>query len=386
MKNLSEAIVPKTPIKADLKKNMEGVNDTKTHLTPSTAKSEPKENLQEIDAQSMSCTDNYERKINSPSTQNHDSESEGHAHLVQYTRERNKERLRRRVARRSSIHLPMKELSSEVAEAARIGDVNILEKWLETNDVNAVDVSKFGHKRTALHKAAAHGRSHAVQMLLERGADPDCLDKFSRSPIFWAARHGHAIILQNLLDFGCEFELKDKFGKSPLDLAKEEHENECVAIIERFARSHARLVCMRVLGNLCNDSRLRAIWQWRIWMAEQNDNEVANRALDAAAKTHMLKQQYEREQTKAIEKIKKIHDLEIIELRQKLDDAMMLIKQLSHSPRASLKKTVSQSGSNVLDKDTKSDSSGGLITSFENKDEQNKNTAGVTDVQVQMVA
>ena len=199
------------------------------------------------------------------------------------------------------------------------------------------------------------------------------------------ARHGHALILQNLLDFGCEFELKDKFGKTPLDLATEEHENECVAIIERFARSHARLVCMRVLGNLCNDSRLRAIWQWRIWMAEQNDNEAANRALDAAAKTHMLKQQFEREQTKAIEKIKKIHDLEIIKLRQKLDDAMMLIKQLSQSPRTSLKKTVSQNGTNLLDKDTKSESSGRLVTSFENKDERNKNTAGATDVLVRMV-
>ena len=24
-------------------------------------------------------------------------------------------------------------------------------------------------------------------MLLERGADPDCLDKFHRTPLFWAA-------------------------------------------------------------------------------------------------------------------------------------------------------------------------------------------------------
>ena len=110
MKNLSEATVPKTPVKADLKKNMGGVNDKKTHSIPSTAKSEPKENQREIDVHGMTCTDNYERKINSLSTQNHDSESEGHAHLVQYTRERNKERLRRRVARRSSIHLPMKNL------------------------------------------------------------------------------------------------------------------------------------------------------------------------------------------------------------------------------------------------------------------------------------
>ena len=31
MKNLSEATVPKTPVKADLKKNMGGVNDKKTN-------------------------------------------------------------------------------------------------------------------------------------------------------------------------------------------------------------------------------------------------------------------------------------------------------------------------------------------------------------------
>ena len=184
-------------------------------------------------------------------------------------------------------------------------------------------------------------------MLLERGADPDCLDKFHRTPLFWAARHGHAIILQNLLDFGCEFELKDKFGKTALELAKEEHEDECVAIIERFIRSHARLVCMRVLGGLTNDPRLRAIWQWRIWIAEQSDNEAANRALDAAAKTHMLKQQYEREQTKAIEKVKRLHEMEMLELRQKLEDALMLVRQLSHSPRNSVIKQLNSDEKNT---------------------------------------
>ena len=114
-----------------------------------------------------------------------------------------------------------------------------------------------------------------------------------------------------------------------MDLAKEEEESECVAIIERFITSHSRLVCMRVLGCLTNDARLRAIWKWKIWMAEQNDNEAASRALDAAAKAHMMKQKFEWKQTKAIEELKKRHEKEIFDLRQKLDDALLLVKQLS---------------------------------------------------------
>ena len=168
-----------------------------------------------------------------------------------------------------------------------------------------------------------------VQMLLERGANPDCFDSLGRTPLFWAARHGHARILQNLLDFGCEYDVKDVFGKNALDLAKEEEESECVAIIERFIRSHSRLVCMRVLGSLTNDPRLRAIWKWKIWMAEQNDNEAASRALDAAAKAHVLKQKFEWKQTKAIEELKRLHEKEVLDLKQKLDDALLLVKQLS---------------------------------------------------------
>ena len=315
--------------------------------TPATAKSDPKKNKKEVDdIKSSTNHDDDEMKVSAIDTPGA-TYSDEHAHLVQYTREKNKERLRRRVARRSSIHVPLSILSPEAAEAARIGDSNMLSEWLQHGDINAVDTSKFGHKRTALHKAAAYGKSHVVQMLLERGADPDCLDKFHRTPLFWAARHGHAITLQNLLDFGCEFELKDKFGKTALELAKEEHEDECVAIIERFTRSHARLVCMRVLGGLTNDPRLRAIWQWRIWIAEQSDNEAANRALDAAAKTHMLKQQYEREQTKAIEKVKRLHEMEMLELRQKLEDALMLVRQLSHSPRNSIIKQLNSDEKNT---------------------------------------
>ena len=78
-----------------------------------------------------------------------------------------------------------------------------------------------------------------------------------------------------------------------------------------------------------------------------NNNEAANRALDAPAKTHMLKQQYEREQTKAIEKVKRLHEMEMLELRQKLDDALMLVRQLSHSPRNSVIKQLNSDEKNT---------------------------------------
>ena len=329
----------------------EGHVGGKMQNTPATAKSDPKsqptiaregeknafaqDKTEIISPSSIALESTLERKDN----------DEDHAHLVEYSQEKNRERLRRRIARRSSIRQPFQELEVSAAEASRAGDMQALEMWLQTHDINAIDVSNFGHKRTALHKAAAHGHTPMVQMLLERGANPDCFDSLGRTPLFWAARHGHARILQNLLDFGCEYDVKDVFGKNALDLAKEEEESECVAIIERFIRSHSRLVCMRVLGCLTNDPRLRAIWKWKIWMAEQNDNEAASRALDAAAKAHMLKQKFELQQTKAIEELKRLHEKEVLDLRQQLEDALLLVKQLSKNSQNSEDSVELQKGS-----------------------------------------
>nr|XP_020476967.1 ankyrin repeat domain-containing protein 50-like [Monopterus albus]XP_020476968.1 ankyrin repeat domain-containing protein 50-like [Monopterus albus]XP_020476969.1 ankyrin repeat domain-containing protein 50-like [Monopterus albus]XP_020476970.1 ankyrin repeat domain-containing protein 50-like [Monopterus albus]XP_020476971.1 ankyrin repeat domain-containing protein 50-like [Monopterus albus] len=64
---------------------------------------------------------------------------------------------------------------------------------------------------TALSIAAQEGHVHVVAMLLERGANPDHMDKYGRSPVKVAGKHGHFNIVRLLESYGA----KPYLGLSP---------------------------------------------------------------------------------------------------------------------------------------------------------------------------
>lgn len=57
---------------------------------------------------------------------------------------------------------------------------------------------------TALSIAAQVGHANIVAMLLERGANPDHLDKYGRTPVKVAAKHGHFKIVRLLESYGAK--------------------------------------------------------------------------------------------------------------------------------------------------------------------------------------
>lgn len=240
------------------------------------------------------------------------------------------ERMKRRVQRRKEAKVETGTLPPEAALLARRGDYNALLKLLDGGvNVNARDTSQFGHNRTMLHKAAAHGRVDVTRMLLSRGADPDAFDAQRRTPLSWAARHGHSAIVQLLLDFGCEFYMVDARGKRPLDLAIEEDNMESKAILERMTVSHSRRICMRVLAALSSDKVQSCMWKWRVWAAEAADNEYAIQVLQEVRHHSRMQQSLDLQQSEVLKRMSAVHEQELAELRKQRDAAIGKVRRLS---------------------------------------------------------
>ncbi|XP_034042115.1 ankyrin repeat domain-containing protein 50 [Thalassophryne amazonica] len=74
---------------------------------------------------------------------------------------------------------------------------------LEATDIN-VDLSCKQHGATALSIAAQEGHADIVMMLLEKGANPNHIDKYGRSPVKVAVKHRHFTIVKLLESYGAK--------------------------------------------------------------------------------------------------------------------------------------------------------------------------------------
>ncbi|XP_026152159.1 ankyrin repeat domain-containing protein 50 [Mastacembelus armatus] len=72
-------------------------------------------------------------------------------------------------------------------------------------EVSGVNIDLACHQgATALSIAAQEGHANIVAMLLERGANPDHMDKYGRSPVKVAGKHGHFNIVRLLESYGAK--------------------------------------------------------------------------------------------------------------------------------------------------------------------------------------
>ncbi|MEQ2157719.1 hypothetical protein GOODEAATRI_004652 [Goodea atripinnis] len=70
---------------------------------------------------------------------------------------------------------------------------------------NSVNIDLPCHQgATALSIAAQEGHVNIVKMLLEKGANPNHIDKYGRSPVKVAAKHGHATVVRLLESYGAK--------------------------------------------------------------------------------------------------------------------------------------------------------------------------------------
>ncbi|KAM6986089.1 uncharacterized protein ankrd50l [Aplochiton taeniatus] len=83
------------------------------------------------------------------------------------------------------------------------GHVEVGRRLLEAREVN-VDLACRQQGATALSIAAQEGHANIVAMLLERGANPDHMDKYGRNPVKVAGKLGHYTIVRLLESYGAK--------------------------------------------------------------------------------------------------------------------------------------------------------------------------------------
>ncbi|MCU0436929.1 MAG: ankyrin repeat domain-containing protein [Raineya sp.] len=103
-------------------------------------------------------------------------------------------------------------------------------KWLIDNKILVDNQDDAGN--TALMGACFKGNADMVRLLLEKGANPNILNKNQANALFFAATFGHEGIVKLLLTYKTNKSQKDQFGKTPLDYAINQGNESIIKLLQ----------------------------------------------------------------------------------------------------------------------------------------------------------
>lgn len=81
------------------------------------------------------------------------------------------------------------------------------------------NLAQGGHASPALHQATVHEQLDIVDVLLEAGAHPNCVNYLGETALFKAARNGNMHIAARLLQAGAQLNQTTEQGLTPLECA-----------------------------------------------------------------------------------------------------------------------------------------------------------------------
>ena len=145
--------------------------------------------------------------------------------VVPVLRQKHTQQLRMRVSR----HI------DELAHAARVGDLSLVEKIVSAWNVN-LESDGF----TPLYLAAQHGHADVVALLLSKGADPEKLSQGS-VPLIVASYLGYAQVVKLLISNGARIEASHS-GRTSLYFAIEQGHIQVVKTLLE-ARANKEVLC-----------------------------------------------------------------------------------------------------------------------------------------------
>ena len=179
--------------------------------------------------------------------------------------------------------------------------------WGVPRDAGAQsDVSAGVHGDTALHHAAHEGDIEALQHELDRGGDPNGVNRFGVTPLALAGRGGHSAAVQLLLESGADPNLSSPTGETPLMVAARTGVVESVesllahgadpmarerwlgqtALMWAAAERHAAVVAPLVAGGAEVDGRSDAGFTPLMFAARLGHIDTVDALLEAGADIH----------------------------------------------------------------------------------------------------
>ena len=123
------------------------------------------------------------------------------------------------------------EASRSLIDAAKTGKLSAVERALKQGaDIEATD-KEYGS--TALIWATYGGHRRIVELLLQKGANPNAANIEGRTSLFFAANKGNERIVKILLEVGADPSVQDKAGKRAVDFARSKGHRRIVDLLEQ---------------------------------------------------------------------------------------------------------------------------------------------------------
>jgi ankyrin repeat protein len=111
-----------------------------------------------------------------------------------------------------SILLSLASMAGELSEAVKSRDLIKVRRLLEAG----ADANEQARRDCAINVAATMGPIEMVTLLLDAGADIECVGRNGFHPLHNAAFSGHADIVAQLIKRGAKVDSKDTKGRTPL--------------------------------------------------------------------------------------------------------------------------------------------------------------------------
>ncbi|KAG8558097.1 hypothetical protein GDO81_016860 [Engystomops pustulosus] len=127
-------------------------------------------------------------------------------------------------------------MSTRYHQSAIDGYLDIL-KEATKKDVNTAD----GDGMTPTLLAAYHGHLDVLELVCNRGGDPNRSDIWGNTPLHHSAEKGHAHCVAFLINFGANIFALDNQLRTPLDVAVMKDRKECVKILDGAASKQTSL-------------------------------------------------------------------------------------------------------------------------------------------------
>lgn len=123
---------------------------------------------------------------------------------------------------------------SVLALAARFGQETIVEVLLR-HGAQPNTPAKLDPQPFPLHTAAGGKHTGCAQLLLDAGAEANCVDANGWTPLHFAAKTGNLDLVHILVNvFGAELNPRTKDGKTPLAVAKAHGGKDVIDLITHF--------------------------------------------------------------------------------------------------------------------------------------------------------